>query len=161
MSVRRLGLLADTHGVLLPDTEQVFESERVDLILHAGDIGEEHVLRALEKLAPVVAVAGNGDERISHRFPWDLKLRVGGRRVFLCHWYDNFGRIHPGYARVAREWNPDLLVHGHTHRAEVERRGATLFVNPGYSGAAEPSRRRSVAVVDLDSLDARIHPLSD
>jgi len=41
----------------------------VDLIIHAGDIGKEEVLAALEKIAPVVAVRGNMD-----RAEWALKI---------------------------------------------------------------------------------------
>jgi hypothetical protein len=159
--LRRLGLVADTHGQLAPDVVERLGRERVELILHAGDIGGLGVLAELERVAPVVAVSGNGDEELYHRFPWDLRLRIGSRRVFLCHWYDNYGRIHPTYARVVEEWRPHVLVHGHTHQAGVEARGATLFVNPGYAGPAEPSRRRTLAVLDLASLEARILPLDN
>ncbi len=154
--IRRLGLVADSHGLLAEDVASRLAAERVELILHAGDIGDPRVLDRLERVAPVVAVAGNGDEPLYHRLPWDLRLRIGGRRIFLCHWYDNYGRIHPTYARVVEEWRPEVLVHGHTHRAEVEARGATLFINPGYSGPSEPSRRRTLAVLDLADLEARI-----
>jgi len=159
MSIRCVGILADTHGSLLPDILSTFRSASVDLILHAGDIGGEHVIEALAHLAPVVAVAGNGDETLYHRFPWDLRLTLGGRRILLCHWYDNYGRIHQGYRALVGVWQPHILVYGHTHQSQVEQQGETLFLNPGYAGAPEPSRRRSVAVLDLETLQARICPL--
>ena len=65
---------------------EVLNSAGVDLILHAGDIGAETVLSALDEIAPVVAVAGNGDESLYHRYPWSLRLHLGERRIFLCHW---------------------------------------------------------------------------
>lgn len=159
MKIRRLGVLADTHGELVPDVCAAFRQAAVDLILHAGDIGAEAVLDGVRAVAPVVAVAGNGDEDLYHRYPWDLQLYLDGRRILLCHWYDNYGRIHPRYDRIVREWAPHALVFGHTHEALVERRAATLFLNPGYAGPAEGGRTRSVAVLDLASLDARIVPL--
>lgn len=159
MTVRRLGLIADTHGVLLEDASRELERASVDLILHAGDIGSEAVIRSLEEIAPVVAVAGNGDEDDYHRYPWDLKLHLGRRRLLLCHWYDNFGRLHPRYESILGEWNPEILVYGHTHQALAEQRGATLFVNPGYAGPVDPSRTRTLATLDLETLEARIIPL--
>jgi uncharacterized protein len=156
MQIRKLGLIADTHGVLLEDAIHAFRVAQIDMILHAGDIGGAHVLEQLETLAPVVAVAGNGDEPMFHQLPWDLRLTLGNRRVFLCHWYDNYGRIHPEYRRVVQQWEPDILVYGHTHQAVIERQEQTLFLNPGYGGPPEPSRERSVATVDLATLDARI-----
>jgi putative phosphoesterase len=55
----RLGLIADTHGLLRPEVFHVFQG--VDRILHAGDVGDADVLAELEVLAPVTAVWGNTD----------------------------------------------------------------------------------------------------
>jgi putative phosphoesterase len=152
----RIGIVSDTHGALLPDVVDALAASRVGLILHAGDIGAPSVLEGLERIAPVVAVAGNGDEPLYHRYAWDLCLTVAGRRILLCHWYDNYGRIHPRYARIVEEWRPDALVYGHTHQSLREQRGSTLFLNPGYAGPPEPSRARSIATLDLATLEARI-----
>jgi putative phosphoesterase len=154
--MQRLGVLADTHGSVLADVLDFFKRECVDGILHAGDIGSLAVISALEKIAPVIAVSGNGDEPLFHRYPWDLRLHVGGRRIFLCHWYDNYGRIHPEYQRAVSEWRPDVLIYGHTHAARLERREQVLHLNPGYAGAPEPSRRRSVALLELPALEATL-----
>jgi len=55
----RLGVIADTHGLLRP---QVFDAfAEVDHILHAGDLGSLELLTELEALAPVTAVYGNTD----------------------------------------------------------------------------------------------------
>jgi len=160
MQIRKLGLIADTHGSVLPDAIESLRVSQVDLILHAGDIGGQHVLEQLDEIAPVVAVAGNGDEGMYHELPWDLRLTLGARRVFLCHWYDNYGRIHPEYRKVVEEWSPHVLVYGHTHTALIEHRNQTLFLNPGYAGPPEPSRERSIATLDLATLDARVVRLS-
>ena len=55
----RLGIIADTHGLLRPEVFDVFGE--VDHILHAGDIGSLDLLRELEAIAPVTAVYGNTD----------------------------------------------------------------------------------------------------
>src|SRR4051812_8797686 len=59
-SVYVVGLIADTHGLVRPEIAQVFD--RVDLIVHAGDIGGRAVLEALRQIAPTEAVFGNVDD---------------------------------------------------------------------------------------------------
>ncbi|HEV8598014.1 MAG TPA: metallophosphoesterase family protein, partial [Gemmatimonadales bacterium] len=55
----RLGIIADTHGLLRPEVFEVFK--HVDRILHAGDVGDLDILTELEAIAPVTAVWGNTD----------------------------------------------------------------------------------------------------
>jgi len=42
-----------------------------------------------------------------------------------------------------------LVVSGHSHRAAVDWRGDTLFLNPGYAGRPRWGQRRSVALVKV------------
>jgi predicted phosphodiesterase len=54
-----IGLISDTHGLLRPGVHDALAG--VDLILHAGDVGSDDVLRELAIIAPVRAVHGNPD----------------------------------------------------------------------------------------------------
>ena len=54
-----IGVISDTHGRISSGVPKAFKD--VDLIIHAGDIGDEKVLDKLSKIAPVVAVRGNMD----------------------------------------------------------------------------------------------------
>ena len=138
----RVSVLADSHGHLCDETLEVLSES--DLILHAGDIGGEPILNRLRALAPVVAVVGNGDPELAGRYPWEQRVEVAGARLLLCHWYDNWGRVHPKVEREMDEWDPHVLVYGHTHVAENSRRGGRLYFNPGYSGPPGLGRPRSV-----------------
>ena len=100
-------------------------------------------------------MAGNGDEPLYHRLTWDLRLHLAERRILLCHWYDNFGRIHPKIARELEAFSPHALVFGHTHEALNERRRNTLFFNPGYSGPPRAGRPRSVGRLSVDDAGVR------
>ena len=143
-----VGVIADTHGHL--DEGALRALEGVDLLLHAGDVGSEHVLDGLRRVAPVVAVTGNGDEALQHRLPWDQRVQLGPSRILLCHWWDNFGRLHPRVERELAAWRPHVLVYGHTHQARLERRDGVMLLNPGYAGAPGLGRSRSVARLHLD-----------
>ena len=63
----RIGVISDTHGLLRPEVFEVFD--RVDYILHAGDVGPESILDELATIAPVTAVYGNTDG-------WALRRRL-------------------------------------------------------------------------------------
>ena len=54
-----IGVISDTHGRLPQSVAQAFKG--VDLIIHAGDIGELEIIEALEEFAPTLAVRGNMD----------------------------------------------------------------------------------------------------
>ena len=55
----QIGVISDTHGLLRP--EALAALQRVDLIVHAGDVGNPEILARLKKIAPVFAVRGNVD----------------------------------------------------------------------------------------------------
>ena len=128
----------------------------VDHIVHAGDVGADAVLSALEALAPVTAVGGNVDGGLQRRMPETAELELGGVRTAVIHG-DQLSRRTSAVA-TARFPDANLVVFGHSHVASVERVGTTLAVNPGSAG-----RRRfggpvtvALAVVDYRRVEARI-----
>lgn len=54
-----IGVISDTHGLVRPEAIKALMG--VELIVHAGDVGNPEVLTALQAVAPVVAVRGNID----------------------------------------------------------------------------------------------------
>ena len=160
----RLGLLADTHGALRPEVLEIFA--KVDLIIHAGDVGDPDVIRQLEAIAPVTAVYGNVDGSIlRQRLPRVAELKVDGF-VFVVTHGDDFGFPSPRDLKGAFP-DADVMVFGHTHRAVVhDFPDFSLAVNPGSAGAADPARSvlpPSVAIVETEPgipPRARIVPLA-
>ena len=53
----RIGLIADTHGLLRPQACDYLRG--CDFIVHAGDICDAQILDQLALIAPVTAVRGN------------------------------------------------------------------------------------------------------
>jgi len=134
----RLGILADTHGVLRPEVLEIFAT--VDLILHAGDVGDPDVLRQLEALAPVTAVYGNVDGAVlRQRLPRVAELSVDGF-VFVVTHGDQYGFPSPRDLK-AEFPDADVMVFGHTHRAVLhDFPDFTVAVNPGAAGHEDPKR---------------------
>ncbi len=141
----RIGVISDTHGYLPGEVHRLFAG--VDLILHAGDIGGESVIFELEGIAKVEAVSGNEDYHLYARYPWDKLIDFQGFKIILCHWYDNFGMIHPKIAKDIQGLKPDALVYGHTHFAVNETKDGILYFNPGYAGAKKGKSERSVGIL--------------
>lgn len=145
-----IGLISDTHipeagEDLWPSVYRRFREQRVDAILHAGDL---HVLRVLDRLqdrvgVPVWACRGNGDDGGAGRpvCPDDPRLREAwllswhGFRVGLCH--DMGLPEHPPFRTVETMMEryfgeaAQIVVHGDTHVPDVDVVRGTLLVNPG------------------------------
>ena len=143
-----LGLISDTHmpkrWPSLPAA--VFEALRgVDLLLHAGDVGQLWVLDELSVIAPVVAVHGNDEtDEAQRELPYQQVIAVGGRRLFLCHshipnreaemasrlddaWEPKLSR----WATQARRAGATIYVLGHLHVPFVVEHDGMWLVNPG------------------------------
>jgi putative phosphoesterase len=144
-----VGILSDTHGYIDPRISEIFRP--VHRILHAGDFEDPGILAELERIAPVIAVRGNGDYQFRELYPSDLVIEINGFRILLCHRYYNFymmpdARILSEIERV----NPQVLVYGHTHDSIIYEAGNIYHLNPGYAGKKDyPGRYRSVALLDL------------
>jgi len=142
----RLGLISDTHGLLRPGVFERFHG--VLRILHAGDVGGEHILRELEAIAPVTAVYGNTDGwELRRRLPEVARVEEAGRRIVVVH-----GHVpgSPTPARLAAAHpDADIVVYGHTHQPKIERVGRTLVLNPGAAGPARFKLKPSVALLVL------------
>jgi putative phosphoesterase len=143
----RIGVITDTHGVYDPAIERHFAG--VSEILHAGDIGGEHVVQRLGRLAPVTAVSGNVDDFEASGFPRRLLLRRAGVTIALCHVLYENGRMSPDAAAWLDRERADVCVFGHSHRPLLARHGRTLLMNPGSAGPRRFSLPRGIGVLTV------------
>lgn len=134
----RLAVVADTHSRPHPMVGHWISRLAVDGILHAGDIGELVVLEGLARLAPLIAVRGNIDERASD-LPDVVTIDVQSEgqsalKILLMHIAVYGPRVRADAARLAAESGARIIVCGHSHVPFIGRdRGLTLF-NPGSIG---------------------------
>lgn len=141
----KLGLISDTHGFLDPRLPKIFRD--VDHILHAGDIGPDHLIAQLEATAPVTAVLGNNDA--SSCYPLTQTFVAGELRFLVHHIVAPRALTDELRTRIARE-RPDVVVFGHSHKQFCERVDGMLFVNPGYAGKPKFGAERSVALLECN-----------
>jgi len=134
----RPAVVAATHSQPHPAAADRIRALAPAAILHAGDIGDLHVLAELSQIAPVIAVRGNIDERAPD-LPDSVTIdvRAGGESaltLLLMHIAVYGPKIRPDAARLATKHGARLIVCGHSHVPFVGRdRGLTVF-NPGSVG---------------------------
>ena len=145
LEAKRVGLISDTHGMLRPGVFAVFAG--VDLILHAGDVGEDDILDELETIAPVYAVCGNTDRIDNPRLPDSRELAIGGVSVHLSHGHE----VGAKPITLLAAYAADVIVYGHTHRELVTHAEGRLVVNPGAAGARRFDLKPCVGILLVGS----------
>jgi len=126
----RIGIISDTHGLVRPGVADAFA--RVEHILHAGDIGGDHVLRALRTIAPVTYVRGNNDEDSEGL---DIvRVTLGGVRVLLTHILPKPEKPRAAVIASLQKTPADIVVFGHSHQPCNEVIHGVTFFNPASAG---------------------------
>lgn len=160
-----VGLIADTHDCL-PMVDKAIKKlneENVGLVLHAGDYVAPFVIPKFKELkAKLIGVFGNNDgdrELLKKRFSENKRLEirgdfakiiVDGLKIALLH-----GSEEELLKALIDSENFDVIVHGHTHKAEVYRRGKTLVVNPG-EACGYLSGKSTIALLDTVKREAKV-----
>ena len=142
MTEHLIGVISDTHGLLRPEALKALEG--VELIIHAGDIGDPKILRRLERLAPVHAVRGNTDRGDwAAGLPQTRVVEVGGVHLYVLHELFCLD-LDPAAAGLA------AVIYGHSHRPHLEPKNGVLFLNPGSAGPRRFTLPVSLALLKID-----------
>jgi putative phosphoesterase len=147
-----VGVISDTHGLVRPEAVEALRGS--DVILHAGDVGGNHVLSELGELAPVIAVRGNVDGGWARLLPERRLLDLGGVSVLILHDRALVGPdpfLSEGEAASGR-----IVVFGHSHQPLAEKRKGVLWFNPGSAGPRRFDLPVSVGRLVIE--DGRVRP---
>jgi uncharacterized protein len=111
-----------------------------DLILHAGDVGDLRILEALKRIAPIVAIKGNIDDKRSPLHATAF-VEASPALIYIVHDVNDLD-IEPAALGV------NIVVSGHSHKPSQTERAGVLYINPGSAG---PRRfRLPVSIAKLD-----------
>ncbi|MBI2964030.1 MAG: YfcE family phosphodiesterase [Deltaproteobacteria bacterium] len=159
----RIGVVSDTHNHL-PNVARLvalLNAAGVARVVHTGDITQAKTLEVLARLhAPLYGVFGNNDlgerEALAAAAARlgialcdaPLELSWADRRLVVAH--------DPSDLALARDGDPRVALHGHTHRRTIERPAlGGLVFNPGEC-AGHLRGRNAVGVVDLVTLEVEL-----
>ena len=123
MESHPIAVISDTHGILRPEVVQHIEA--CEAVFHGGDMDNPEILRRLQALRPVYAVAGNADADWAGGVPGELAAELYGFRFYMIHNRREIRRNLSDY---------DIVICGHSHKYQEDREGGTYYLNPGSCG---------------------------
>ena len=138
----KLAIISDTHRLLRPNLLPYLE--KVDMVLHSGDIGSIKILSELKEIVPTLAIKGNIDTK-----PWGKTLpdtvekTIEGITIKMIH----------DPASIPESWFSDgtgIIVYGHTHKPLATEKNGVLMLNPGSVGPRRFNLPISFAILEIN-----------
>jgi hypothetical protein len=160
-----VGLMADTHD-FLPMVDKAIKKlnkEGIELVLHAGDYVAPFVIPRFKELkAKLIGVFGNNDgdrELLKKRFSEYEGLEIRGNFAEIVVDEAKIALLHGSEEELLKALIEseifDIVIHGHTHKAEVYQKGKTLVVNPG-EVCGYLTGKSTIALLDTSKRKAKI-----
>ncbi|HID19369.1 MAG TPA: metallophosphoesterase [Methanophagales archaeon] len=160
----KLGIIADTHDDLdaIEKAVEIFNHENVEIVVHAGDFVAPFTEKPFRMLnAPLVGIFGNNDgdklllkekyheKGVGELYEDPYEFELAAKKLIVTH--------RPKIVEaLALSGVYDVVIYGHTHKAVIEKEGAkALMINPGEC-CGRLTRRRTVAILDLETDEAQI-----
>lgn len=157
-----VGVVSDTHNNIknIEKIISIFNEEKVDLVIHTGDISQAETLKLFSKLeSSLYGVFGNNDrseiglEEVCNQYNFSfqeppLLMEMLGKKIAVFHEPDLINEY------LKSNNDIDLVLYGHTHRYNQEMIGKTLLFNPGES-AGLMAGKNATGIVDLENLVIR------
>ncbi len=164
----KIGVISDTHGHekrWAIAYEKFFKD--ADLILHAGDVlyhgprnpmlEDYHPAGLVNMInecpVPVVIAKGNCDSEVDQmvlelpiQSPYAYVM-MDGTRIVMTHGHTV--ETDEEKDAMAKHMKADIFISGHVHTNVLEKRGNTIFLNPGSPALSKRRDKRStVAVIE-------------
>jgi len=154
-----VGVVSDTHNHIknIKKIIYLFNREKVDLVIHTGDISKANTLKIFSELEPpLVGVFGNNDrieeglKEVCDEYNFNfqeppLSMTLRDKKIVVFH--------EPDLIRdyIEEHKDIDLILHGHTHRYKEESVDNTVYFNPGES-AGSLEGKNAIGLVDINNL---------
>jgi len=149
-----IGVISDTH---IPDNAKSIPEamlnafQRVDMVVHAGDLIDLETVEQLMKVCPkVIAVAGNMDNQaVRSKYPVKELFEVGAFKVGLMHGFGAPGNLISVLEDAFKLDKPDLIIFGHSHKPFNQRVNGLLFFNPGSATDTITAEYNSYGIIEI------------
>jgi putative phosphoesterase len=144
-------LIGDTHSYLETAAQAIEKNRMVDLIIHLGDYYRDAViLSSMFPGIPLEYVYGNSDIAVGNTCAEKI-LEVSEKKVFITHGHRY--TVEAGYDRLlqkAREIKADMVLFGHTHKAEMFKEKGIVFINPGSISSPQNTLKCTYVVINIE-----------
>jgi len=162
----KIGIIADTHDNLpqIKKAVDVFNQEKVELVLHAGDFVSPFTYSEFKNLiCPLKGIFGNNDgdkiylqekfKGIGELCPEPYQVNINQKNIIMLH---KDGLIDS----LAESQKYEVIIYGHTHHTDLRKMGKTLIVNPGECGGWLTGKS-TIALLDLEKFETKIINLAN
>jgi putative phosphoesterase len=124
----KIGIISDTHrniNLIEEAVDWLVRKQKINMLYHLGDDYDD-VAVLQEKYLETVQVPGIYDERYKNgSLPAIQTETVNGLTITLVH------ALGKDLSRQNIE-RSDIILHGHTHHAELKLDNGRLYMNPGH-----------------------------
>jgi uncharacterized protein len=150
----KIAVLSDTHVPFaakeLP--KDVYKNlEQADAIIHAGDFQTAAVIDALQSIAPLYGVCGNMDGAdIRQQLPVRRVIQINEFAIGVMHGWGSPAGLEDRILATFKDDRIDVLVYGHSHRAQLEYKGSILIFNPGSPTDNRFTQFQSMGMLTID-----------
>ncbi len=139
----QIGIISDTHGLLRAEAMEALIGSNI--IIHAGDIGDIKIIKALEAIAPVYAVRGNNDiGRWAEKLSSTIVIEQDNLYIYVIHDINEMD-LDPKAAGF------NVVISGHSHRFAKTIKDNVLYINPGGSGYKRFNLPLTVALLHINN----------
>jgi hypothetical protein len=142
----KIGIISDTHGnieLVESAAEWLIQRQKIAILYHLGDDYDD-VKYLGDRYVEIVQVPGLYDDRYKDgSLPAKRFEMVQGLTVLIVHSQEK---------DATREdiRRADIIVSGHTHRAEIRLINGRLYINPGHlKGALDKNMPPSFGILTL------------
>ena len=173
----KIGVISDTHGHEMA-WQKSFDAffPDADLILHAGDVlyhGPRNPMKAdynpaglVQRInscpVPVVIVRGNCDSEVDAscletpvQAPYAYVVWEG-KRIVVTHGHTVMSDAEKD--AMAKHLRADIFISGHIHTNVLEKRGDTVFLNPGSPALSKREDGKATCAV-IEDHEIRIYDI--
>ncbi len=171
----KIGIMSDSHEnvPMIKKAVEYFNSEKIEFLIHAGDIISPIMTAYLKDLQMEFAgVFGNND---GEKNLWQKRLSEFGSPAKLSERFSELVLsekkillIHEPYLLDAYIMSQkyDYIIYGHTHIVDLRREGKTTVINPGetcgyITGSSTvallDTNSKKTEIIDLGSMKAIKH----
>lgn len=143
-------IVSDTHGRNSGYLDLLENSEKMDMVIHCGDVEGSEYLISESSGCKTVIVQGNND--YFSDLPREMIVKLGKYKALVTHghaYYVNMGHEH--LVREAKKRKVDMVIYGHTHRPVITKENGILVLNPGsLTYPRQMERKYTYIIMEID-----------
>ena len=145
----RIGVMSDSHGDEDAVKKAVQSAGNVDIWLHAGDYYHDVNFIRKNHITKIVSVAGNC-AGIGIKCPEEEFVQCAGKEIWICHGHRYGVKSSTRELEwMAKTYEVDIAVYGHSHIPEMHWEDELLILNPG-SVSRPRFKNPTFAIIEID-----------